>query len=214
VLLPDGRVLVGGHAPLGSYYLNNRVGDVTHAAGGSDPQPDPSFEIFSPPNLFYGPRPVITDAPSSIPYGQTMRIGVTDPASVDSVVVVRNTAITHLTDGDQRTVDLPVISRDATSVTVRTPPRAAVAPVGPYMLFVNKKTPKGLTPSVSRQVFVGRPAPAQATAALSPASVVAPAQVLLDDSSRTPTMGGLAAAATATAAPVWAVRRRSRTLGG
>jgi hypothetical protein len=156
-----------------------------------------------------------------VPYGQTLRIGVDDPSSVDSVVVVRNTAITHLTDADQRTVDLPVISRDATSVTVQTPPRSTVAPVGPYMLFVNKKTPKGLTPSVSRQVFVGREAPATQAAAtqasatqpavLSPASDVVPAQVLTspDAGGRPALLGGLSAFAVPPAR-MWAARRRSR----
>jgi hypothetical protein len=60
-----------------------------------------------------------------------MRIGVTDPASIASVMLVRNTAITHLIDGDQRSVQLKVVSRDAKSVTLQTPPRDVVAPNGP-----------------------------------------------------------------------------------
>jgi hypothetical protein len=164
-LLPDGSVLVGGHAPLGTLYINNRIGDVTKKFGFSKPEPDPTFEIYKPPNLFYGKRPVITSAPSTVRYGQRMKVGVTDPASINSVVLVRNTALTHLVDGDQRTVDLPVVARDGSSVTVETPPRAPVAPNGPYMLFANKQTEKGLTPSVSRQVYVGgQTSPAQVAA--------------------------------------------------
>jgi hypothetical protein len=166
VLLPDATVLVGGHAPLGTLYINNRVGDVTKKFGFSKPEPDPTFEIYKPPNLFYGARPVITSAPSTVQYGQRMQIGVNDPSSIKSVSLVRNTALTHLVDGDQRTVDLPVVAKDAHSVTVQSPPRAAVAPNGPYMLFVNKQTPKGLTPSVSRQLFVGSHASSAQTAAL------------------------------------------------
>ncbi|MDQ1673558.1 MAG: hypothetical protein QOC98_2120 [Frankiaceae bacterium] len=165
-LLPDGRVLLGGHAPLGTLYISNRIGDVTKKFGFSKPEPDPTFELYSPPNLFYGSRPVITSAPATVQYGRTMRIGVTDPRKISSVVLVRNTAITHLVDGDQRSVALKVVSRDAQSVTVQTPPRDAVAPNGPYMLFVNKRTPKGQTPSVSRQVFVGSHVGAAQAAAL------------------------------------------------
>jgi len=157
-LLPDGRVLVAGHAPINTAY--GAQNDALHNAAGLSPAfRDPSMEIFSPPNLFYGKRPVITKWNESVARGKTMTIGTTDAASIASVVLVRNSAITHLIDGDQRTVELPVISRTGKSVTVQVSGNAAVLPTGPYMLFVNKRTAKGLTPSVSRQVFVGRVVP-------------------------------------------------------
>jgi hypothetical protein len=34
-------------------------------------------------------------------------------------------------------------------------PSSAVAPPGPYMLFVNEQTTKGLIPSQAAQAFVG-----------------------------------------------------------
>jgi hypothetical protein len=37
-------------------------------------------------------------------------------------------------------------------LTVATPPNGNVAPPGPYMLFVNRKTDKGPVPSVSKQL--------------------------------------------------------------
>ncbi|HWH30707.1 MAG TPA: kelch repeat-containing protein, partial [Mycobacteriales bacterium] len=50
VLLPDGRVLVGGHSPIGSYYANQQSGQaVKDVAGTSNPYRDTSFEVFSPP---------------------------------------------------------------------------------------------------------------------------------------------------------------------
>src|SRR5207248_5137018 len=56
VLLPDGRVLVGGHAPIPTLYTKN-----LDLPGPFTPNHrDPSFEIFSPPYLFRGPRPTIT----------------------------------------------------------------------------------------------------------------------------------------------------------
>ena len=53
-LLPDGRVLVGGHAPITTLYLSH----ITIPGGfGPNDGRDPSFELFEPPYLFRGPRP-------------------------------------------------------------------------------------------------------------------------------------------------------------
>ena len=68
---------------------------------------------------------------------------------------MRNTAITHLVDGDQRSVDLKVVRRANGKLTLTAPPNGNVAPPGPYLLFVNERTPRGLIPSVAKQVFVG-----------------------------------------------------------
>lgn len=165
VLLPDGRVLLGGHSPLPTFYGKH---DNTYRdnLGWSEAYRDPSFEIFSPPYLFAGKRPVITAAPGSLQYGRRVTLGVDDPSRVASVVVVRNPAITHLHDNDQRTVELKVVGRTARTVTVEVPKAAAVLPPGPYMLFVNGKSTKGLVPSVSRQVFVGTSVPASLRPAL------------------------------------------------
>src|SRR5207248_1627544 len=98
MLLPDGRVLVGGHAPISTAYLSNI------AVPGAEPNPDrdPSFEIYEPPYLFAEHRPTIGAAPDTLGYGSTIRIATPDAASLDSVVLMRNSAITHLVDGDQR----------------------------------------------------------------------------------------------------------------
>jgi hypothetical protein len=153
-LLTDGRVLVGGHAPIITGY-GKSTDALEKGLGFSNPNRDPSFEIFSPPNLFYGARPVITDVRPSLQRGRTLEIATPDAAGISSVSVVRNTAMTHLVDSDQRTVVLPVVKRSGGSVTVAVTDNAAVLPDGPYNLFVNKKYAKGETPSVGRQVFVG-----------------------------------------------------------
>ena len=153
-LLPDGRVLVGGHAPIITGY-GKSTNAFEQAAGFSNPDRDPSFEIFSPPNLFYGPRPVIAAVDPSLERGKTLTIATPDAREVSSVTVVRNTAMTHLVDSDQRTVVLPVVERTGGSVTVAVTDNAAVLPDGPYHLFVNNTYAKGETPSVGRQVFVG-----------------------------------------------------------
>lgn len=158
ILLQDGRVLVGGHAPINTGYAFP-TNDGRSALGLSDAFRDPSFEVFSPPNLFYGTRPVIADYALSQPYGRTTTIELADARDVASVVIVRNPSVTHLINGDQKVIELPVVRRTGNTVTVATPPSANIAPAGPYWLFVNKKTAKGLTPSVGRQVFVGTQVP-------------------------------------------------------
>ena len=151
MLLPDGRVLVGGHAPISTAYLSNI------AVPGANPNPDrdPTFEIYEPPYLFAGHRPTIKAADDELGYGNTIKIATPDAASIDSVVLMRNSALTHLVDGDQRTVELPISSRSGGSLQVDVPGAAAVLPPGPYMLFVNKRTAKGLVPSTARQLKLG-----------------------------------------------------------
>ena len=151
VLLPDGRVLVGGHAPIPTLYTKQ----MSLPAPFSNNQRDPSFEIFSPPYLSRGPRPTIAHVDGSIGYGGTVKVATPDAADIDHAVLVRNTAITHLVDGDQRSVILPVVQRSNGEVQLSAPPSPAVAPPGPYLLFLDKKSDKGLIPSVAAQVFVG-----------------------------------------------------------
>ncbi len=157
-LLPDGRVLVAGHAPINTGY--GGASDFgKDNLGLTAPESDPTFSIYSPPYLFRGPRPVITSVNPQAAYDQLLAINTPDAKDISTVALVRNPSVTHLVDGDQRTVDVPVVSRTADSVTVSVPGNT-VLPPGPYMLFVNRNTSQGEIPSVSRQVFLGGSVPA------------------------------------------------------
>jgi Domain of unknown function (DUF1929) len=152
VLLPSGEVLVGGHATISTLYLNN-----TTLPGGFAPHDgrDPSFEVYKPPYMFCNERPSITSAPDLLGFGRTMDIQVQGDASkIESVALVRNSAITHIVDADQRTVMLRVVGRSGSTVTVQTPPDGNVAPAGPYMLFANGKGCGGTVPSVAKSLMV------------------------------------------------------------
>jgi hypothetical protein len=155
VLLPDASVLVGGHAPIPTLYTGN-----TTIPGGFAPnRHDPSFELYRPPYLSCGPQPRIERADGELGYGGRTSIDVDVPASdVKSVVLVRNPTLTHLVDGDQRNVELPIVARSGHRVTVAAPPDGNVAPPGPYMLFVNVRGAScgKLVPSRAAQLFVGR----------------------------------------------------------
>jgi galactose oxidase-like protein len=150
---PQSTLAGGGHAPISTLYPND-----TTVPGGFAPHDgrDPSFEIYSPPYLFQGERPRIEEAPDRIAYGSDITVETDVPAAdVESVVLVRNPSVTHLVDADQRNVVLRVRGRTGRTLHLAAPPNGAVAPPGPYMLFVNRRGVKGAIPSVSRQTFVG-----------------------------------------------------------
>ena len=152
-LLPDGRVLIGGHAPINTMYLRHQT-----LPGGFAPNDgrDPSFEIYSPPYLFRGKRPAIKSAPSRPVRGRTatVRLRSGSAQAIASVVLVRNHSTTHIVDADQRNVELKVVGRSGRRLRFEVPLQRAVLPPGPYLLFVNRQTSKGLVPSAARQVML------------------------------------------------------------
>jgi hypothetical protein len=150
MLLPDGRVLVGGHAPINTAYLYSL------SLPGFSPNDgrDPSFEIYSPPYVFRSDRPTISSAPASVAPGQTFTIATPQGQSISRVMLMRRPATTHVIDADQRAVVLPIVSRSAGTVRVRMPASSAVLPPGPYMLFVSRTAGGTSVPSVSKPVTV------------------------------------------------------------
>ena len=71
LLLPDMRVLLGGHVPIAADY-----GGAPQDQGGpfANNDNDPSFEVWSPPYLFRGERPSITRAQAAERISQTAKI--------------------------------------------------------------------------------------------------------------------------------------------
>jgi hypothetical protein len=120
VLLPDGRVLcAGGVDPANPTQRDQR-----------------SMEVFSPPYLDAGPRPVIGSVPASATYGAMITVSTPDAARVERVVLIRPNSVTHHTDSGQRLIRLPITAIAAGSVDVQLPADGAIAPPGPYMLFI------------------------------------------------------------------------------
>jgi hypothetical protein len=150
-LLADGRVLVGGWSPIGTMFGPHRT------VGGpfANNNRDSSFEVFSPPYLFRGPRPKIAHAPAGIAWGDTFNLGVPDASAIKSVMLVRPPSQQHAMDSNSRSVELAFHQTGPDRLEVTAPPTGAVAPPGAYYLFVNRKNPAGLTPSVARVIFVG-----------------------------------------------------------
>jgi hypothetical protein len=123
ILLPDGRVITLGSDPL---Y------DESGSAPGTFEQ---RIEVYSPPYLFKGTRPVITGAPATVARGGTAVVTTPEADRIASARLIRPSAVTHVLDVDQRSVKLDVApARGAVTLTV--PRRKGLVPSGWYMLFL------------------------------------------------------------------------------
>lgn len=151
-LLPDGSVLVGGHAP-----INNGYGFHTTVPGMSpNDGRDATFEIYRPPYMFRDDRPVITDAVRQQAPAGKITITTPDAADVESVVLVRRTSITHLIDADQRTVEIPFTASNGSALIAEPPADTDVLPPGPYILFIRSRAADGtVVPSVGVELNIG-----------------------------------------------------------
>jgi hypothetical protein len=117
ILLPDGRILHAG------------------SGDGSGVIRELSAEIFSPPYLFHGPRPVITGIPTAVGYGQEFSLASPDAGQVVRVTLVRLGSVTHAFDQSQRFLEL-TFRKTAGGITVTGPGSNTLAPPGPYLIFV------------------------------------------------------------------------------
>ena len=117
LLLPDGRVLTAGGG--------NRDGLVDQR----------NAEIFSPPYLFKGSRPVIVTSPGQVGYGQNFTVNVASESPVDRVTLTKLASITHQFDMGQNFVELSFDSNNEFTLTVEAPQDSLHAPPGWYMLW-------------------------------------------------------------------------------
>ncbi len=134
-LLPDGRVLSAGGGRGGSFLDHSDA------------------EIFSPPYLFKGTRPVISTAPTSITYGQSFTVTVPDTTaanSIQSVTFIRLSSVTHCFNSNQR-INRLVCSQASTSLSISAPLNANLCPPGHYMLFLINSNG---VPSVSKIIQI------------------------------------------------------------
>lgn len=138
LLLPDGRVLLGG-------------------GGAPGPQTNLNAEIYTPPYLYkqdrtatLATRPGITSAPQTAAWGARINVGV-DVAGVSRVTLVKTGSATHTVDFDQRFLPL-IHTASGTQLSVTMPANANLAPPGYYMLFVFNSAG---VPSVARIIKLG-----------------------------------------------------------
>ncbi len=127
VLLPDGRVL---------------------SAGGRRSR---TMQVFSPPYLFKGERPVILSTPETLNHGQPFTVFTAQAASIAQVTLSRLASVTHAFDENQRFLRLD-FREESGNLTVTAPANPRLAPPGHYMLFLVDG--RGV-PSVAKIVRLG-----------------------------------------------------------
>jgi len=132
----NGAIVAGWPGVLGCGSLCGNC-SVNHADG----------EIYSPPYLFQGPRPIIQGAPTVVGYNAPFSIATT--GDVARFTFVRLSSTTHTVNTDQRFLPLASAPNGGGSFTVTSPLNANIAPPGYYMLFARSATG---VPSVSKIV--------------------------------------------------------------
>jgi hypothetical protein len=120
LLLPDGRVATFGSNPIDNSF-------------------EMRIEVYSPAYLFQdGPRPQITGGNKELKHGQTSTFNTTDPNAVATAKLMRPSAVTHVTDVEQRSINLP-LTRTATGISVTMPENRNLVQPGWYMMFITNQ---------------------------------------------------------------------------
>jgi hypothetical protein len=126
VLMPDGRVMVTGD-------------EAQQIANDPDIKDDMhgSIEIFEPWYLHVGDRPELNQVPvDPVRYNSAFSVDTRTPDKIAGAVLIAPSTVTHSTNSNQRHLKLRINSVNDTRLTLQTPPSAADAPPGWYMLFL------------------------------------------------------------------------------
>ncbi|GID97517.1 galactose oxidase-like domain-containing protein [Amorphoplanes digitatis] len=138
ILLPDGRVITLGSDPL---Y------DPTGKNPGTFEQ---RVEVYSPPYLYKGERPTVGAGPDAVQRGTTVTFATADAGRIRAARLMRPSAVTHVTDVDQRSVALDVTPAPG-GLALSIPKARGLVPSGWYLLYLVDD--KGV-PSTGRWVRV------------------------------------------------------------
>jgi hypothetical protein len=138
LLLPDGRIATLGGNPL-SDHTGNHPGVF-----------EQRIEIYSPPYLYQGRRPTISNAPTELWRGASESVNTVDATPIAAIRLIRPSAVTHVTDVEQRSVAVS-FTQHGNTLDFELPSAPGLLPSGWYMLFVTNQVG---TPSISRWVHV------------------------------------------------------------
>jgi Domain of unknown function (DUF1929) len=152
LLLPDGRVMVGG----GGYCCDTQAAPLAVNA----PINNPNVEYFSPPYLFDASgapaaRPSVVSAPAQVGYNQSFNVGVGSLGSGTRIArlhLIRLGSVTHSVNMEQRLTPLS-FSAQGSTLSVLSPLNANISPPGYYMLIAVNDLG---VPSVASMIQVGR----------------------------------------------------------
>lgn len=148
ILLLDGRVWTAG-TTTGSSSFENRI------------------EVFNPWYMSET-RPTISGDPTVGGYGETITIPTPDASAITKVSLLKQTSTTHHYNTDQRLIWLQILSRTATTVTVKAPINSKLAPPGIYLVHILNDAAKPV-PSIGK--FIQIPGPGDISDIIPPAQV-------------------------------------------
>jgi galactose oxidase len=123
LLLPDATVLAGSG------------GDAEDPGTGAPFPTERNHEIYQPPYLFKGARPVITSAPSVVGYGQVFTVESPNARQITDVRWIRLGSVTHAFNANQRANRLAFVAAEG-ALGITAPVSPDLAPPGHYLLFV------------------------------------------------------------------------------
>ncbi|MCX5589357.1 glyoxal oxidase [Streptomyces erythrochromogenes] len=142
LILPDGRMMVTGDE------LQQIANDPDIKDG-----MDGSIELYEPAYLHRGARPALDRAPAGdLRYDTVFQVSSSTAKDVERAVLLAPTTVTHSVNTSQRHLDLRLTGIQGDRIGLRTPPGAADAPPGYYMLFLLDA--KGV-PSTAKWVKLG-----------------------------------------------------------
>ncbi|MFF3653550.1 galactose oxidase-like domain-containing protein [Streptomyces sp. NPDC002181] len=143
LVLPDGRMMVTG----------DELQQIANDPDIKDAM-DGSIELYEPAYLHRGgSRPALDRVPGNeLGYGAGFEVGSSTAAAVTRAVLLAPTTVTHAVSTSQRHLELPITGVRGSAIGLRTPPGAADAPPGYYMLFLLDA--KGV-PSAAKWVKLG-----------------------------------------------------------
>ena len=138
LLMPDGRVFVGGSGLCGACETNH-----------------PDAQVFTPPYLLNADgsaavRPTITHAPTSAGYGTAITVNTDSP--ITRFALVRLSSATHSVNNDQRRIPLSFDNAGTNAYSLSIPSDRGVAIPGYYMLFGMNNVG---VPSVAKIIKIG-----------------------------------------------------------
>lgn len=140
LLVADGRILTAGSN------INASTGHPADVAR-------KEIEFYSPWYVNEDGRPEISDAPSSISYGQSFLVESADAGDIQRAALIRLGSVTHAFDADQRYVGLQILDQTDNNLRLRAPPNGGVAPPGYYTLWIINNS--GLPCSRASYVKIG-----------------------------------------------------------
>lgn len=119
--------------------------------------PDKTMELYHPWYTSAENRPTVASLPQRIGYGETFHVSTSGGTTIERIVLLRTSSVTHSLNTDQRYLEFdptPVFEPTPgwSKLSVRGPASPGVAPPGHYLLFaVNERR----VPSEGRFVRVG-----------------------------------------------------------